>query len=100
VAAQDILNYINKMQKPAANETPKVAADTGFVYAADSMHQFMIVIDNKAINAEMLKIKISNFNNKYYSMRGFTISNAFLTAEKQYILVKSFANCLRSQCLL
>lgn len=92
MAAQDILNYINKMQKPAANETPKVAADTGFVYAADSMHQFMIVIDNKAINAEMLKIKISNFNNKYYSMRGFTISNAFLTAEKQYILVKSFAN--------
>jgi len=92
MAAQDIINYINKMQKAAVPETPKVAADTGYIYAADSTHQFMMVVENKSINVEMLKIKISNFNNKYFSMRSLTISNAFLTADKQYILVKSFTN--------
>ncbi|MEO8146308.1 MAG: tetratricopeptide repeat protein [Bacteroidia bacterium] len=94
-AAQNILNYINKSgapPPPPAPEKTAPAVDSGFVYKADTLHFFLFIFENKGINAEQLKTKFSDYNIKFYSTKGLTISNAFMTPEKQYIMVKNFSN--------
>jgi tetratricopeptide (TPR) repeat protein len=91
-AAQNILDYINKQNKPAVAPQPVVAAEPDFVYNADTVHNFLLVFENKTINAETIKNNVSTFNTTYFSLKDLIISNAFLTSDKQYVIVKSFAN--------
>lgn len=72
----------------ANNELPK----TPFAFNPDTIHYFVMVFENKTINLNELKIKISNFNTKFYSVAGYQINNAFIGSEKQYLAVKQFTN--------
>lgn len=97
IAAQNILNYINKMNAPAQAPSTAAPVDSGFIYNADTVHQFLLVFENKVINAEAVKNNIATFNSTYFSLKGLTVSNAFLTPNKQYVLVKSFVNAADAQ---
>ncbi|HKR03766.1 MAG TPA: hypothetical protein VJY62_03955 [Bacteroidia bacterium] len=97
ILAQEILDYINKGSgKEVKQDSVKAAPEPvkepeiAYVYKQDTIHYVMIVFPNGMVNANELKVKISDFNNQYFSTSEYDISNAFLGNESQFILIKSF----------
>ncbi|MEO5570323.1 MAG: tetratricopeptide repeat protein [Bacteroidia bacterium] len=96
--AQKILDFINKTNGQELKQDSLIASEPvkepaiEFSYKQDTIHYVMIVFPNGMVDANALKIKISNFNNEFYSTSDYEISNAFLGSDKQFILIKTFDN--------
>jgi tetratricopeptide (TPR) repeat protein len=92
--AQDILDYINGMGKVDENKLPD--QDTiarMYNYSEDTTHLLVLSFRNVGpINSDQLKIKLSNYNSKYYSTKGYTITSQLLDHITQIIIIREFAN--------
>lgn len=99
--AQEILDMINKANSPPAENKPaevkKDSAKTAeplvnYVLNQDTTQYFVLVFPNHTLDANTMKIKISDYNTEFYSTSDLQISNAFLGADHQFIMVQSFEN--------
>ncbi len=97
IKAQEILDYIDKMNGKEVKKDTVAAAKPPepaikYTFKADTLQYYMAVFPNGLVNANELKAKISDFNEKFYNTFDYEVSNAFLGADKQFILVKTFEN--------
>ncbi|MBL0342248.1 MAG: tetratricopeptide repeat protein [Bacteroidetes bacterium] len=76
--------------KPEVVEPPK--APVPFVMNADTAQYVFILYQNNVISTNELKIAVSNYNNKFYSVKKLQISSAFLGSESQFVLIREFTN--------
>jgi hypothetical protein len=61
------------------------------VYSEDTTHLLVLSFRNVGpINSEQLKVKLSNYNAKYYSTKGYTISSQLLDHITQIIIIREF----------
>lgn len=57
---------------------------------ADAIHLFVMVVDIMNVNVNALKIRLSDFNQKYYSLEKLSVSNLFLNDTEQMITISNF----------
>ena len=95
--AQDILNHLNGDDSSilsgdttiSASSTPAVSASL-YKPEPDAIHLFVMVADIANTNVNALKIRISDFDQKYYSLQKLTVSSLFLDDDYQMITVSNF----------
>ncbi len=94
--AQDILDYIHGNGAEIKGEMPP-AADTVqrlYVYNPDTTQLVIVAFQNIGgpINSDALKNKLSDYNLKYYDLKGYNISSLLYDHRLQIVIVKDFAN--------
>ncbi|MFI5219665.1 MAG: hypothetical protein ACHQNT_09260 [Bacteroidia bacterium] len=105
VRAQEILDLIAKgipesgMPMPDSakkeNEIPKPGTNVPavpYVLNADTVHYFIVAFPQGSISVNDLKVKMSDYNTKFYSTSELQITDAYIGTAKQFIMVRSFAN--------
>jgi len=92
--AQDILDYINGMGAVNENKLPeKDTVERMYNYSEDTTHLLVLAFRNEGpINSEQLKIKLSNYNTKYYGTKNYLITSQLLDHITQIIIIREFAN--------
>ncbi len=95
--AQDILDYIHGNSGDMKGDMPPPAADTVqrlYVYNPDTVQLVVIAFQNIGgpINGDSLKNKLSNYDAKYYDLKGYNISNRLYDHRLQIIVIRDFAN--------
>lgn len=92
--AQNIVDY---MKGPPADsvsdqpDQPEVNYDLSiYKYRSNSGHFFTLVVDDGRVNVEALKVKVSDFNSKFYSIENLSITNVTLTGNLQLIMSGNF----------
>ncbi len=90
--AQDILDYINGMGSINENKVPeKDTIARMYNYVEDTTHVLVLGFRNVGpLNSDQLKIKLSNYNTKYYSTKGYSITSQLLDHVTQIILIREF----------
>lgn len=61
-----------------------------FSFNEDTIHYTMFVFENNGFNSNEFKIKVSNFNGKYYSINNLQINSAMFNSDKQYVCIRQF----------
>ncbi len=94
--AQDILDFIHGKGADIKGEAPPAADTTHrlYVYNPDITQYVIVAFQNIGglINSDTLKIRLSNYNNKYYGLKGYNISNLLYDHRMQIVIVKEFEN--------
>ncbi|MCD4747068.1 MAG: tetratricopeptide repeat protein [Bacteroidales bacterium] len=93
--AQNILDYLIN-----PSDTTGVSKESGedlidisiYNYKESDNHLFTLVIDDSKVNVNALKIKISDFNSKFYKLDNLTINSLMLDNDRQIITVGNFKN--------
>ncbi len=63
-----------------------------FSYKPDTTHIFVISIEDRALNLNELKIKLSNFNETNFSTKGLQQTNQLVGTNYQFLTIRSFSN--------
>lgn len=75
------------------NEEPVQApkAPTPYRYVADTIQYVILVFpNNNVIGSNELKVAVSNYNAKYYSVKKLQISNSFIGNDFQFLMIRQF----------
>ncbi|MBN1340909.1 MAG: tetratricopeptide repeat protein, partial [Bacteroidales bacterium] len=94
--AQNIVAYL---KGPPADtndvqpDQPETIYDLSiYKFRPSSGHFFTLVTDDAKVNIEALKVKISDFNSKYYSIENLSITNVILSGNTHLIMSGNFEN--------
>jgi hypothetical protein len=72
--------------QPARPRTPyRIKADT-------LQYVIMVFPNNNVVGSNELKVAVSNYNTKYYSVKKLQISNSFLGTEYQFLMIRQFTD--------
>jgi len=72
--------------QPAKPKTPyRVNADT-------LQYVIMVFPNNNVVGSNELKVAVSNYNTKFYSVKKLQISNSFLGTEYQFLMIRQFTD--------
>jgi len=69
-------------------------------YTPGSMHMFMMIIESKNVRLNPLKVKISDFNQKYYSLENLSVNSIVLDKEYYIVTVGNFNNAEKAMKFL
>ncbi|MGE5425377.1 MAG: tetratricopeptide repeat protein [Syntrophothermus sp.] len=101
--AQQVLDMIGKQQNPAVVQTPQdtlgnvaVAESKIYKYDPRSIHFYVLILDNNQINVEAIKVKISDFNSKYYDLLNLQVSSLLLEGSLEMITVNNFESAAKA----
>lgn len=78
--------------EPEPEEKP-----TSFKYTPSGQHMFMIVMDSREVRINPLKVKISDFNQKNFSLETLTINSMVLDNQHYIITVGNFNNSSKAK---
>ncbi len=91
--AQELLDYMKKM-KSAPVDTASAKKDTvklsPYTFKDSAEHYCIVLLPAKKVNIEDFKVRVSNFDSKYFSTSDLNINNVLLDLERQIVVVKSF----------
>jgi tetratricopeptide (TPR) repeat protein len=88
-SAQEILDAIHGVKKPEG-QSVQTPDSNAFVFSADTVHLVAVVILQKSLNSNELRIKLSDYNNLYYSLRELKISAQQLDKDRPVIIIQDF----------
>lgn len=92
--AQNLLDYISKDRPDLGTGVSQVQQDTVFqspyTYDPNSVHLYLLVVKRQAVKLNAMKVKISDHNKKYYSLRELTINSVLLDENRYMITVGNF----------
>lgn len=101
--ARDILSRLNGGDTAILSGDSTISTSSGpaaiaSLYEASSkaIHLFVMVVDIRDVNINALKIRLSDFNQKYYSLDNLTVSSLFLNDTEQMITVSNFSDKAKS----
>jgi len=80
--------------KPKEEEAEKVSP---YKFNAGSQHMFIIVADSREIRLNPFKVKLSDYNLKYYSIEDLKINSLVLDNEHYLITVGNFNNSAKAK---
>jgi len=89
--ASELLNSLNKIQGIAPKDS--VIAPL-YSYKADTLHYYVVIVENVAFDLNDFKTHLSDFNTEYFSLNNLQINNRILGTNYQVITVQSFPNRL------
>jgi tetratricopeptide (TPR) repeat protein len=76
-----------------AQVTPANKPKTDFRFKADTLQYVLLVFpNNNVIGSNTLKVAVSNYNTKYYSIKKLQTSNSFLGTEFQFVMIRQFTD--------
>jgi tetratricopeptide (TPR) repeat protein len=90
VKAEQLLKSLDRIQGISPKDT--VQAKPTFVYKSDTLHYYVILIENKTMNLNDFKVKLSNFNSKYFSLKDLSVQSRLLGTNYQVITIPKFEN--------
>ena len=101
--AVKVLEYLGKRQQgqngkpsPPGTDTTSVLsavpAEQIYSYNPAAIHFFVLIVDDKLADVNALKIKISDFNTKYFDLDNLQINSILLDGTKEMITVNNFEN--------
>ena len=90
--AQNILDYLNgPIDTTSTKESPEEIFDLSmYEFNSASKQIFALVMDDSKVNINALKVRISDFNSKYYSIENISITNILLNASTHFVMVGNF----------
>lgn len=89
--AQNILDYLRDPSDTTNTKEPEEVIDVSmYDFNQSSKQIFALVVDDKKININAMKVRISDFNKKYYSLVNLSITNILLDANTHFIMVGNF----------
>jgi tetratricopeptide (TPR) repeat protein len=90
--AQNILDYLNgPIDTTSAKEEPEVTFDLSmYEFNPSSKQIFALVVDDAKVNINALKVRISDFNSKFYSIANISITNILLNTSTHFVMVGNF----------
>lgn len=86
--AQNILKHLSGETTAAGTST----ASSEFTDVKSAPHQYMLVLENKGIDLNMIRSTISNFNTSKFPNSRLQLRNILMGREYQLILVSGFNN--------
>jgi tetratricopeptide (TPR) repeat protein len=84
------------MDLPGETATP-VEKDSPYKINPGGQHMFMIVADSKEMRLNPFKVKLSDYNQKYYSIENLTINSLVLDNEHYLITIGNFNNSAKAK---
>ena len=67
--------------------------NTPFKMGNDTVQYVVFVFpNNNTVGSNEFKVALSNYHNKYYSVKSLQISNSFIGIENQFVMVRQFDN--------
>ena len=98
--AQNLLDYISKDRPDLATGVSQVQQDTVFqspyTYDPNSIHLYLLVVKRQAVKLNAMKVKISDHNKKYYSLRELSINSVLLDENRYMITVGNFESAVKA----
>ena len=89
--AQNILDYLKgPVDTTDTKEAEEVIDVSMYDFDPDSKQIYALVVSNDRVNINALKVRISDFNAKYYSLENLSITNILLDANTHFIMVGNF----------
>jgi len=94
--AMNILEYLS-LQRNAQGEP--IVADPGkpedpglklYSFNPNSIHFFILIVESTKVDVNALKIKISDFNTKYFSLDNLQVNSLLLDNNREMITVNNF----------
>jgi tetratricopeptide (TPR) repeat protein len=91
--AQNILDFLNGQSAPPENKLPPVDTTARlYNYKPDTTQLVIVSFRIAGMNASQIKNKISDYNTKYYSLKGYNVSNQVLGPQTQIVVIGKFDN--------
>ncbi len=96
--AQELLNVISRDRPDLAggSSASQVKADTvlksPYEYDPAGIHLYMLVVKRQAVKLNAMKVKLSDHNKKYFSLKELTINSVLLDENRYMITVGNFAD--------
>lgn len=81
----DIPEPVGDISKPKEEEFP-------FTFETESAHLVMIITSGKSVRTDPLKVRISDFNERSYSLNKLTIKSLVLDNDRSLITIGNFDN--------
>lgn len=93
--AQEILDYIESLSEKKAEEIETALVKDSatlqkYNYNPDTTHFIMVVFPIAGMNAVEMQKKITDYNNKYFSLKAYSTTNLVLDNKNQVILIRNF----------
>ncbi|MBE9490930.1 MAG: tetratricopeptide repeat protein [Bacteroidetes bacterium] len=89
--AQNILDYLKDPNDTTNTKKAEEVIDVSiYEFNQRSKQIFALVVAEDKININALKVRISDFNKKYYSLVNLSITNILLDASTHFIMVGNF----------
>jgi len=94
--AMNILEYLSKQRNangdpvapdPTQPEDPSVKL---YTYTPNSIHFFILIVDGSRVDVNALKIKLSDFNSKYFRLDELQINSLMLDNTREMITINNF----------
>ncbi len=87
-AANDLLAALDQQGSPAPGDAPKTGENP--FRTGTGKHYFALIVPNADGPIESVKTKISDFNMAYFPGTNFQITNSFIDADHQIVLLSFF----------
>jgi len=90
--AQNILDYLTgPIDTTSTEEEPEEVYDLAMYEFNNSSKQiFALVVDDANVNINALKVRISDFNSKFFSLSNISITNILLNTTSHFVMVGNF----------
>jgi tetratricopeptide (TPR) repeat protein len=89
--ALNILNYLKDPTEIKQNFEPEEVFDLSiYNFDPNSKQIFALVVEGPNVNINALKVRISDFNMKYYSLENLSITNILLDKTTHFVMVGNF----------
>lgn len=96
--AQDVINFLGKQRnsqgEPIVNDS-SVLFDAGlklYKYNPEALHFYLLIVDGEKVDVDALKVKISDFNQKFHDLENLQVNSILLDNTRQMITVNNFEN--------
>ncbi len=95
--AQDILDHLSGESSVSGEDGSEVSDEDAdfispYIYDPNAIFFYMLIVKEKSVNLNALKVKISDFNKKYYRLEKLTINSILLDKNRHMITVGNFGN--------
>ena len=89
--AQSILDYLKDPTEIGDDGEPEQTFDLSlYSFNPNSKQIFALVVTGERVNINALKVRISDFNMKYYSLDNLSITNILLDKTSHFVMVGNF----------
>jgi hypothetical protein len=99
--AQNILDYVSRRKQAGGDQGGSVGSDSLqllitaqklYTFSAESLHFYVLIVDNTKTNVDALKIKISDFNGKFHDNENLQVNSLLLDKNLEMVTVSTFDN--------
>jgi len=100
--AINILEYLSKQRNaqgdPMATDPtqPEDPSAKLYTYYPNSIHFYILIVDGSKMDVNALKVKLSDFNNKYFRLENLQVNSLLLDNTREMITVNNFYDALKA----